>query len=120
MGWGSSTRRGGGRKVRASLESLSSLGSEERNLRCLAKFAGVSRTRGGVQENCAKKLCAHYSFPRDDSPQLSGGDAPLKLLCSGEENTCTAQTQIRFPGFHGWKLRCLKILTYVATTFPPI
>ena len=32
MGWGSSTRRGGGRKFVPSLESLSSLGFEERNL----------------------------------------------------------------------------------------
>ena len=34
MGWGSSTGRGGGRKLRALLETLSSLGFEERNLGC--------------------------------------------------------------------------------------
>ena len=31
------------------LESLSSLGFEERNLGCPANFAGMSRTPGGVQ-----------------------------------------------------------------------
>ena len=54
MGWGSSTRRGGGRNVRAlSLESLSSLGFEGRNLGCPRIFAGMSRT----SEGCSKSLC---------------------------------------------------------------
>ena len=39
MGWGFSTRRGGGRKVRA-LESLSSLGFEGRNLGCPGFWPG--------------------------------------------------------------------------------
>ena len=38
------------------LESLSSLGFEERNLGCPGNFAGMSRTPGGVQKVCAKKL----------------------------------------------------------------
>ena len=46
-----------------SLESLSSLGFEERNLGCPGNFAGMSRTPGGVQEVCAKKICAHFLFP---------------------------------------------------------
>ena len=49
VGWGSSTRRGGGRKVRA-LESLSSLGFEWRNPGCPGNFAGMSWTPGGVQK----------------------------------------------------------------------
>ena len=46
-----------------SLESLSSLGFEERNLGCPGNFAGMSRTPGGVQKVCAKKARAHFSFP---------------------------------------------------------
>ena len=45
------------------LESLSSLGFEERNPGCPRNFAGMSRTPGGVQKVCAKKLRAHFSFP---------------------------------------------------------
>ena len=45
------------------LESLSSLGFEERNLGCPGNFAGMSRTPGGVQKVYAKKLRAHLSFP---------------------------------------------------------
>ena len=45
------------------LESLSSLGFEERNPGCPGNFAGMSRTPGGVQKVCAKKLRAHFSFP---------------------------------------------------------
>ena len=64
VGWGSSTRRGGGRKVRASLESLSSLGFEGRNLECPGNFAGMSRIPGGVQKVCAKKIsfCAFFAL----------------------------------------------------------
>ena len=46
-----------------SLSSLSSLGFEERNLGCPANFAGMSRTLGGVQKVCAKKVRVHFSFP---------------------------------------------------------
>ena len=45
------------------LESLSSLGFDERNLGCPGNFAGMSRTPAGVQKVCAKKLRAHFSFP---------------------------------------------------------
>ena len=44
------------------LESLSSLGFEKRNLGCPGNSAGMSRTPGGVQKVCAKKLRAHFSF----------------------------------------------------------
>ena len=46
------------------LETLSSLGFEERNPGCPGNFAGMSRTPGGVQKVCAKKLRAHFSFPK--------------------------------------------------------
>ena len=46
-----------------SLESLSSLGFEERNLGCPGNFAGMSRTPGSVQKVCAKKVRAHFLFP---------------------------------------------------------
>ena len=66
MGWWSSMRRGGGRKVRALLESLSSLDFEERNLGCPRNFAGMSRTPGDVQKVCAKKVRAHVSLVKTD------------------------------------------------------
>ena len=44
-------------------KSLSSLGFEERNLGCPGNFAGMSRTPGGVQKVCAKKVCAQFSCP---------------------------------------------------------
>ena len=46
-----------------SLETLSSLGFEERNLGCPGIFAGMSRTPGGVRKVRAKKVRAHFSFP---------------------------------------------------------
>ena len=46
------------------LESLSSLGFEGRNLGCPGIFVGMSRTPGGVQKVCAKKVRAHFSFPK--------------------------------------------------------
>ena len=63
VGWGSSTRRAGGRKVRASLESLFSLGFEGENLGCPGSFAGISRTPGGVQKVCAKQTKVFCSAP---------------------------------------------------------
>ena len=53
------------------LESLSSLGFEERNLGCPGIFAGMSRTPGRVQKVCAKKLRAHFSFPILGNQQYS-------------------------------------------------
>ena len=50
------------------LETLSSLGFEERNPGRPGNFAGMSRTPGGVQKVCAKKLRAHFSFPIKFSP----------------------------------------------------
>ena len=50
-----------------SLESLSSFGFEERNLGCPRNFAGLSRTPGGVQKVCVKKVRAHFSFPKSGS-----------------------------------------------------
>ena len=61
MGWGSSARRGGGRKVRALPRKLSSLGFKERNPGCPGNFAGMSRTLRGVQKVFAKKVRAHFS-----------------------------------------------------------
>ena len=53
-----------------SLESLSSLGFEERNLGCPGNFAGMSRTPGGVRKVSANKsLCVffvpHQQLSRD-------------------------------------------------------
>ena len=53
------------KKFVPSLESLSSLGFEERNLGCPRNFAGMSRTPGGVQKVCTRKVCAHFSFPKN-------------------------------------------------------
>ena len=43
-----------------SLESLPSLGFEERNLGCPGNFAGISWTSGHVQKVCARKVRAHF------------------------------------------------------------
>ena len=56
-----------------SLESLSSLGFEEINLGYPGIFAGMSRTPGGVRKVCAKKLRAHFSFPKLDGYFPRGG-----------------------------------------------
>ena len=61
MGWGSSTRRGGGRKLRARPRNFVFLGFRREG--CPGNFAGMSRTPGSVQKVCAKKLRAHFSFP---------------------------------------------------------
>ena len=83
--FGSETARWGGglppegvgvRKVRALLlESLSSLCFEERNLGCPGNFAGMSRTPGGVQKVCAKKVRAHFSFPSNRGTRSSSLDS---------------------------------------------
>ena len=46
-----------------SLECLSSLGFEGRNLGCPRDFVGMSRTPGGCQKVCAKKVRAHFRSP---------------------------------------------------------
>ena len=56
MGWGSSTRRGGGRKLRARPRNFVFLGFRREE-------SGI-RTPGGVQKVCAKKLRALFSFPK--------------------------------------------------------
>ena len=44
-----------------SLESLSSLGFEERNLGCPGNFAGMSRTPGGPGKSlCLESSCAFF------------------------------------------------------------
>ena len=54
-----------------SLESLSSLCFEERNVGCPGNFAGMSRNPGGVQKVRAKKVCAHFSFPIQSRLKIS-------------------------------------------------
>ena len=56
MGWGSSSRRGGGQKLRALPRKFVFLGFEERNLGCPGNFAGMSRTPWGVQKFVLKKF----------------------------------------------------------------
>ena len=51
------------KKFAPSLENLSSLAFEERNLGCPGNFAGMSRTPGSVPKVCAKKVRVHFSFP---------------------------------------------------------
>ena len=46
-------------KFAPSLESLSSLGFEERNLGCAGNFVGMSRT----PEVCAKEVRPHFFVP---------------------------------------------------------
>ena len=53
MGWG----------FVPSLEGLSSLGFEARNLGCPESFAGMSRTPAGVKKFVQKKVRVHFWFP---------------------------------------------------------
>ena len=64
--WGGGLSREGvvAKNFVPALETLSSLGFEEGNPGCPGNFAGMSRTPGGVQKVCAKKLRAHFSFPK--------------------------------------------------------
>ena len=64
VGRGFSTRRGGGRKVRALTRKFVFLGFEERNLGCPGSFAGMSWNSGSVQKVRAKTVRAQSSFPR--------------------------------------------------------
>ena len=58
-------------KLLPSLESLSSLGFEERNLGCTGNFAGMSRTLGGVQKVCARKVRAYFSLSTEYFTHIS-------------------------------------------------
>ena len=63
MGWGSSTQRGGGRKVRAlPRKFVFFVGFRREESGMSRDFAKMSRTPGGVQKVCAKKVRAHFSF----------------------------------------------------------
>ena len=62
--WGGGPPREGEavEKFMPSLESLSALGFQERNLGRPGNFAGMSRTPKG-QNVCAKEVCVHFSAP---------------------------------------------------------
>ena len=63
MGWGSSTRRGGGRKLRARPRNFVFLGFRREESGMSRELCRDVPTPGGVQKVCAKKLRAHFSFP---------------------------------------------------------
>ena len=96
MGWGSSTRRGSDRKVRA---ILSSLGFEERNLGCSRNFAGMSRTPGGVRKVCAKKfMCIFRSLVTSGEVEGNSEKSVGPSGGSGETDSlpATCQNCLRF------------------------
>ena len=100
MGWGSSARRGCGRKVRAFPRMFVFLGFRtRRNLGCPGNFAGMSRTPGGVQKACAKKkVRAHFSFPKTGKTELSTTTSLDRILA----NLAKAMVDmifLCFPGF---------------------
>ena len=73
-GWGLPHEGVGVEKFVPSLESLSSLGFEERNPRCPGNFAGMSRTPGGLQKFVQKKTsCAFF---RNESSAQRGSFWP--------------------------------------------
>ena len=61
------------------LESLSSLGFEERNLACPGNFAGMSRTPGGVQKVCARKLRVQFSVPNQKLDDRKGAHSEVPV-----------------------------------------
>ena len=60
VGWGFSTRRGGGQKVRAVTRKFVFPGFWREEPGMSGNFAGMSRTLGGLRKVCAKKLCDHF------------------------------------------------------------
>ena len=80
--WGGGLPREGvvAEKFVPSLESLSSLGFEERNLGCSRNFSGMSRAPGGVQKVSAKKARAHFSFPTPRCVHYSAMRAGITTL----------------------------------------
>ena len=63
MGWGSSTRRGGGRKVRALPRKFVFLGFGRDEPGMSREFCRDVPDPGDVRKACAKKVCAHVLFP---------------------------------------------------------
>ena len=63
MGWGSSTRRGGGQKVRALPRKFVFLGFRGREPGMSREFCRDVPDSDGVQKVCAKKVRTHFSFP---------------------------------------------------------
>ena len=78
MGWGLPREGAVVEKFVPSLESLSSLGLEGRSLGCPGNFTGMSQTPGGVQNICAKKVCAYFLFP--NCVLLTGLRAPREKV----------------------------------------
>ena len=76
MGWGSSTQRSGGRKVRALPRKLVFLGLRREEIlpgRPGNFAAGMSLTTGGVQKVCAKQSsCAFFAPKTRTFPEKSG------------------------------------------------
>ena len=63
MGWGSSARRGGGRKVCALPLQFVFLGFEGRNLGCPRNFAGNLAGHSWCSKSlCKKTLCSFFGF----------------------------------------------------------
>ena len=82
--WGGGLPREGvvAKKFVLSLENLSSLGFEGRNLGCPENFAGMSRTPGGVQKVCAKNVRVHFPFPNSRPPILGIVRFAIRGTCS--------------------------------------
>ena len=82
--WGGGLPREGvvAEKFVLSLESLSSLGFEGRNLGCPGNFAGMSRTPGAVQKVCAKKFVRIFrSLVKPRKMMSAQGGRDSKSLC---------------------------------------
>ena len=60
MGWGSSTRRGGGRRVRAHPRKFVFLGFEGGKLGCSGNFAGMFRNPEVFEKLCKNGLCSFF------------------------------------------------------------
>ena len=63
VGWGSSTRRGGGRKVRALPRKFFFLGFRREESGMSQEFCRDVLDSWGCSKSCAKKVRAHFSFP---------------------------------------------------------
>ena len=100
MGWGSSTRRGGGRKVRALPRKFVFLGFRREEFGMSRNFAGMSRIRGGVQKVCVVIAPTCYRAPEPrNKPEKCHLGCPGRMSQNGIFQTLKCTFEVS--GFRG-------------------
>ena len=114
MGWGSSTRRGGGQKVRALPRKFVFLGFRRQESGMSQEFCrDVPDPRpGGVQKVCAKKVRAHFSFPIFRKTREGWNCRFFKTSRTEGWGQGLGSVDPRFPA--GWPFPVPQILEFIA------